>query len=61
MTTAPPAFNAAIAHIRDGDHVFQVLNAEGTDWDEAATATAYAAWAAEGVAAQGAGMTGEGN
>lgn len=32
----------AIAHIVDSDGtVFQVLNADGTDWDEEATRTAY--------------------
>ena len=35
-----------IAHIRHGDHVFQVLNADGTDWDEAATREVYDAWLA---------------
>lgn len=30
-----------IAHIRDGDNYYQVLNAEGTDWDEAATQQLY--------------------
>lgn len=35
-----------IAHIRDGDKVFQVLNQEGTDWDEEATKAAYAEYLA---------------
>lgn len=35
-----------IAHIRHGDNVFQVLNADGTDWDEAATREVYDAWLA---------------
>lgn len=37
-----------IAHIvaEDGT-VFQVLNEAGDDWDEAATAAAYAEWRAE--------------
>ena len=35
-----------IAHIRDDEHVFQVLNADGSDWDEEATRAAYAAWLA---------------
>lgn len=40
-------FNPAIAHIRHGGQVFQVLNEDGTDWDEAATRAAYMAWLAE--------------
>ena len=39
-------FDPLIAHIRDGDNVFQVLNEDGTDWDEAATRAAYEAWLA---------------
>jgi hypothetical protein len=35
--------NPNIAHIIDGELVFQVLNAEGTDWDEAATRSLYEA------------------
>ena len=47
MTMQQPAtFNASIAHITHGEHRFQVLNAEGNDWDEAATRDAYAAWCA---------------
>ena len=42
----PDTFNPNIAHIQDGDDVFQVLNAEATDWDEAATRDAYEAWKA---------------
>lgn len=40
--------NRALAHMTawNGD-VFQVLNAEGDDWDEAATAEALNAWQAE--------------
>ena len=38
--------NPSIAHIRHGDQVFQVLNVDGTDWDEAATRAAYEAWLA---------------
>lgn len=38
--------NPSIAHIRHGEQVFQVLNADGTDWDEAATRAAYEAWLA---------------
>jgi len=30
-----------IAHIQDGDQYYQVLNAEGTDWDEEATRAQY--------------------
>jgi hypothetical protein len=40
-------FNPSIAHIRHGDQVFQVLNEDETDWDEAATRAAYEAWLAE--------------
>lgn len=41
------AYNPDIAHItaQDGT-VFQVLNAAGDDWDEAATRAAYDAWVA---------------
>lgn len=42
----PENFDSDIAHIRDGGNVFQVLNADGTDWDEAATREAYDAWLA---------------
>jgi hypothetical protein len=42
----PDTFDPTIAHIRDGDAVFQVLNADGPDWDEAATRDAYEAWLA---------------
>jgi hypothetical protein len=35
-----------IAHITHDGHFFQVLNAEGTDWDEAATRATYQAWLA---------------
>ena len=38
--------NPSIAHIRHGEQVFQVLNADGTDWDEAATRALYEAWLA---------------
>jgi hypothetical protein len=34
----PETYNANIAHIELNGHVFQVLNEDGTDWDEAATA-----------------------
>ncbi len=40
----PENFYQNIANIRHGDNVFQVLNADGTDWDEDATRAAYAAW-----------------
>jgi hypothetical protein len=39
-------FNPQIAHIQHGDRVFQVLNADGNDWDEAATRAAYLDWLA---------------
>jgi len=42
----PETFDPNIAHIRDGDAVFQVLNESGTDWNEAATRAAYEAWKA---------------
>ena len=42
----PPTFDPNIAHVRDGDTVFQVLNADGTDWDEEATRADYEAWKA---------------
>lgn len=43
----PTDFNPNIAHIRDGENVFQVLTEDGTDWDEAATRAAYEAWKAQ--------------
>jgi hypothetical protein len=36
--------NLNIAHIKDGDQYFQVLNQDGTDWDEEATKAMYDAW-----------------
>jgi ABC-type sugar transport system substrate-binding protein len=42
----PENFNSAIAHIQDGENLFQVLNEDGTDWDETATRAAYEAWLA---------------
>jgi hypothetical protein len=42
----PETFDPNIAHIKDGDTVFQVLNADATDWDEAATRADYEAWKA---------------
>lgn len=44
----PETFDPNIAHIRHGEHVFQVLNADGTDWDEEATRAVYDAWVASG-------------
>lgn len=42
-----PDINKSIAHMTAWDGtVFQVLNAEGDDWDEAATAEALNAWQA---------------
>jgi hypothetical protein len=38
--------NTGIAYIQDGGVYFQVLNEDGTDWDEAATVAAYQAWLA---------------
>ncbi len=43
----PETFNPSVAHIRHGEHVFQVLNEDGTDWDEGATRTAYETWLSE--------------
>ena len=40
----PATFNPQIAHITDGDNVFQVLTEDSADWDEAATRAAYEAW-----------------
>ena len=40
----PEGFDPKIAHIRDGETVFQVLNQNGTDWDEAATRVEYETW-----------------
>lgn len=38
------AFNPSISHVTSQDGaVFQVLNEDGTDWDEAATAAQYEA------------------
>lgn len=42
----PEGFDPNVAHIKHGEHVFQVLNQDGTDWDEAATKAIYDAWLA---------------
>jgi hypothetical protein len=42
----PETFDPNIAHIRDGENVFQVLNENGTDWDEEATRAVYEVWKA---------------
>lgn len=47
----PETFDPRIAHIQDGEAIFQVLNEDGTDWDEAATRAAYEAWKLENSAA----------
>lgn len=40
----PENFNPHIAHLNDSQgRVFQVLNEEGTDWDEQATYEAFKA------------------
>ena len=39
-----PNPNLNVAHIRHGEHVFQVFNEDGTDWDEAATRASYQSW-----------------
>lgn len=39
-----PAPDMNIAYIQDGEHYFQVLNEDQTDWDEAATRADYEAW-----------------
>lgn len=44
----PETFDPQIAHIRDGDAIFQVLNEDGTDWDEAATRAQYEEWISAG-------------
>ncbi len=48
MINYPPGFIETIAHIRHEDgpdtYIFQVVNQDGTDWDEEATAAAYQAW-----------------
>lgn len=48
MSNQPEGFNQSIAHIthnKNGEtFIFQVLNAEGTDWDEVATRAAYDQW-----------------
>jgi len=43
----PEGFDPNVAHITDGGHVFQVLNADGSDWDEEATRLIYETWKAE--------------
>jgi hypothetical protein len=40
----PANFDPNIAHLVDGGNVFQVLNEDGTDWDEAATKAVYDEW-----------------
>lgn len=40
----PETFNENIAHIKDGDNFFQVLNEEETDWDAEATQIEYETW-----------------
>jgi hypothetical protein len=35
--------NPNVAHIKDGDEFYQVLNQDGTDWDEEATKAQYEA------------------
>ena len=42
----PVNFNPNIAHIRDSENVFQILNTEETDWDAEATQVIYEAWKA---------------
>jgi hypothetical protein len=43
----PATFNPEIAYITAADgSIFQVLNADGTDWDMDATAAAYYAYMA---------------
>jgi len=36
--------NQNIAHIKDGNNFFQVLNEDGSDWDEEATRAMYEEW-----------------
>ena len=33
--------NPNVAHIQDGEEYYQVLNEDGTDWDEEATRAQY--------------------
>lgn len=48
MTFTPPVYNPNIAHITDAaGNVFQVLNAVGDDWDEAATVAQQAQFNAQ--------------
>jgi hypothetical protein len=45
MSPTPSTFNPLIAYITASDgSIFQVLNSDGSDWDENATAAAYAAY-----------------
>jgi hypothetical protein len=49
MATQPPpsTFNPQVAYITAADEsIFQVLNEDGTDWDEAATQADYAEYLA---------------
>lgn len=36
--------NENIAHIKDGNEIFQVINETGDDWDEEATKELYRQW-----------------
>ena len=40
----PETFNPSFAFITHGNRVFQVLNEDGTDWDEELTAIDYRSW-----------------
>lgn len=42
----PNTYMANLAHITAAGNIFQILNADGTDWSEPATAQAYQAWQA---------------
>lgn len=44
---APPTFDEQIAHIVDGNEVFQVLLPDASNWDETETRAAYEAWRAQ--------------
>lgn len=43
----PETFDPDLAHIIDGENVFQILNDDGSDWDEDATRALYEAWKAQ--------------
>lgn len=40
----PSTFNPSLPYITDRGQVFQVLNRDGTDWDESKTEQVYHDW-----------------